>query len=144
MRDITNEVKDFKKYLIIPKDDVAFVVHSGNAEDAMSCFAWAMDSDMNAYFRAVTEEEYEEIKEEKLWEASKKTQVDFYIEELEDNFDVPEDQIPDVADNAYEIYCNAGHYPYSDVETEYDALNKAYDEWCDENEWDEDDDEEEY
>ena len=140
MKDITNEVKDFKKYFIIPKDDVAMEIHSANPEDAMSCFAWAMDSDMNAYFRAVTEEEYEEIKDKRLWEARKKTQVDFYIDELENCFDIPEDQIPEVADNAYKIYCHAGSYPYCDVETEYDALNKAYDEWWEEN--GEEDDEE--
>lgn len=65
MRDITNEVKDFKKFYIIPKNEVAMEIHSVNADDAMSCFAFAMDSDMNTYFRAVTEEEYNEMRYKK-------------------------------------------------------------------------------
>ena len=121
------------KYYIIPTSDIAMEVNAEDMYDAMGTFAVTMDFDMNVYFRAVTEEEYEEIKDKKLWEARKKTQVDFYIDELEDNFDIPEDQIPEVADNAYKIYCQAGSYPYCDVETEYDALNKAYDEWWEEN-----------
>ena len=128
------------KYYIIPTCDIATEVDAKDMYDAMDTFALTMDFDMNVYFRAVTEEEYEEIKDKKLWEARKKTQVDFYIDELEDNFDIPEDQIPEVADNAYKIYCHAGSYPYCDVETEYDALDKAYDEWWEEN--GEEDDEE--
>ena len=62
MKDITNEVKDFKKFYIIPKEEVVMEIHSANADNAMICFAWSMDSDMNKYFRAVTEEEYEEIR----------------------------------------------------------------------------------
>lgn len=135
MKDITNEIKDFKKYFIIPKDDVAMEIHSANPEDAMSCFAWAMDSDMNTYFRAVTEEEYEEIKDKKLWEARKKTQVDFYIDELEDNFDIPEEDIPEVAERAYECYCKSGSpgYGWAEGLTEYEALEMAVDEWEEEN-----------
>ena len=60
MRDITNEVKDFKKYLIVPRNEVAMEIHSANAADAMSCFAWAMDSDMNRYFKASCEEDRED------------------------------------------------------------------------------------
>ena len=140
-----DQVKGFKKYFIIPKEEIAFVVHSGNAEDAMSCFAWAMDSDMNTYFRAVTEEEYEEIVDDKKWEARRQTQIDFYIEELEDNFDdvIPEEDIEDVADAAYEIYCNAGRGKYCCVTSEYDALEAAIEEWWEENGKKEDADDEE-
>ena len=130
MKDITNEVKDFKKYLIIPKNDVAMEVHSSNPEDAMSCFAWAVDFDMSAYFRAVTEEEYNEIKEKKLWEARKKTQVDFYISELEMNFDeVAEEDINEIAERAWEMYCGKE----GEGLTEYETLEKAVDEYEKEN-----------
>ena len=89
------------KYYIIPTCDIATEVDAKDMYDAMDTFALTMDFDMNTYFRAVTEEEYEEIKDKKLWEARKKTQVDFYIDELEDNFDIPEDQIPERLPKSY-------------------------------------------
>ena len=95
MKDITNEVKDFKKYFIIPKDEVAFIVHSANGENAMECFATVMDLDMNQYFLAVTEEEYNEIKRKKARK---------------------------LADKAYEAWCKAGGDLYCDIIAEYDAI----------------------
>lgn len=49
-------------YKIIPNQPIAAVIDAESAESAMDGFAWAMDSDMNAYFRAVpaTENEAEE------------------------------------------------------------------------------------
>ena len=120
------------KYYIIPTADIAMEVETADKYAAMDEFALKMDSDMNAYFRAVTEKEYKKIKQEREWEAKKNVQVDFYIEELRDNFDVPEEEINDVAEQAYEIYCEAGHGEYCTVETEYDALERAYDEWYEE------------
>ena len=123
------------KYYIIPTCDIATEVDAKDMYDAMDTFALTMDFDMNTYFRAVTEEEYEEIKDKKLWEARKKTQVDFYIDELEDNFDVPEDQIPEVAERAYECYCKSGSpgYGWAEGLTEYEALEMAVNEWEEEN-----------
>jgi hypothetical protein len=54
-----------KKFYIIPKDEIVFTTDCVDADEAMGRFAWEMDSDMNAYFRAVTEEEYKEIIEKK-------------------------------------------------------------------------------
>ena len=142
MIEITNDqVKGFKKYFIIPKDDIAFIVHSGNAEDAMSCFATVMDLDMNTYFRAVTEEEYEEIKVKRNADAAKQNQIDFYIDELEHHFDIPEKDIKDIAERAYECYCKSGSpgYGWAEGLTEYEALEMAVEEY----EKKEDDDDEE-
>ena len=45
------------KYYIIPNSDIAAEIDAKNKEDAIEEFAATMDSDMNAYFRVVTEEE---------------------------------------------------------------------------------------
>lgn len=131
MIDITNEVKDFKKYYIIPKEEIAFIVHSGNAADAMSCFAWAMDSDMNRCFRAVTEEEYIEYKREREAVAAMDGEIEFMASELieDPDFTYPVDVCYKIAALAYKIYCKAGSYPYCDIETEYDAINRAVEEY---------------
>lgn len=131
MIDITNEVKDFKKYYIIPKEEIAFIVHSDNADDAMSCFAFAMDSDMNQYFRAVTEEEYLEYLREREAVAAMNSEIDFMASELmgDPDLDYPEDVCYKIAALAYKIYCKAGSYPYCDIETEYDAINRAVEEY---------------
>lgn len=131
MIDITNEVKNFKKYYIIPREGIAMEVHSGNADDAMSCFAWAMDFDMNKYFRAVTEEEYLEYKREREAVSSMNSEIEFMASELMGNpdLDYPEDVCYKIAALAYKIYCKAGSYPYCDIETEYDAIDRAVEEY---------------
>ena len=128
MKDITNEVKDFKKYFIIPKDEVAFIVHSANAENAMECFATVMDLDMNQYFLAVTEEEYNEIKRKKEEEIIKTDRKNFFFDEIINGITPDEKEARKLADRAYEIWCKAGSYPYCDIITEYDAIQKAEEE----------------
>lgn len=123
-------------YYIIPREEIAMELNANNADEAMETFAIKMDLNMNTYFRAVTEDEYAAIAKEKRWAARCASQIDFYISELEDNdeFDeISEDDIREVAENAYEIYCNAGSYPYCDIATEYDALYRAYEEYQKEN-----------
>ena len=131
IKDITNEVKNFKKYYIIPKEDVVMELHSANADDAMSCFAWAMDSDMNQYFRAVTEEEYLEYLREREAVAAMNSEIEFMASELmgDPDLNYPEDVCYKIAALAYKIYCKAGSYPYCDIETEYDAINRAVEEY---------------
>lgn len=122
MKDITNEVKDFKKYYIIPKDEIAFIVHSGNADHAMECFAWAMDSDMNRYFRAVTEEEYLEYKEKKNFEGAHSQFIDWAIEVLQEDFDDYEfdkETVDELAEDAWDINCEGEGY------TEYECIHEA-------------------
>ena len=131
MIDITNEVKNFKKYYIIPREDIAMEVHSANADDAMSCFAWAMDFDISRYFRAVTEEEYLEYKREREAVAAMNSEIEFMASELmgDPDFTYTEDVCYKIAALAYKIYCKAGSYPYCDIETEYDAINRAVEEY---------------
>lgn len=130
MIDITNEVKDFKKYYIIPKEEIAFIVHSGNAADAMSCFAWAMDSDMNRYFRAVTEEEYIDIKRERNLKGAHDQFIDWANEVLQEDFDeyeFDEETIDDLAEDAWDINCEGDGY------TEYECIQEAVDRYMKEN-----------
>ncbi len=129
MKDITNEVKDFKKFYIIPKEEVAMEVHSANADDAMICFAWAMESDMNQYFRAVTEEEYNEIIQKRNNEIVKQDRLDFFFNEVINGITPDEKTARKITNKAYEIYNKAGSYPYCDIETEYDAINRAVEEY---------------
>jgi hypothetical protein len=122
MRDITNEVKDFKKFYIIPKEDVAMEVHSGNADDAMDCFAWTMDSDMNKYFRAVTEEEYFDIKRERDLKGAHDQFIDWAHDVLQEDFDEYEfdtETVDDLAEDAWDINCEGGGY------TDYECIQEA-------------------
>ncbi len=131
MIDITNEVKDFKKYYIIPKEEIVFIVHSGNADDAMSCFAWAMDSDMNKYFRAVTEEEYLDIKRERNLKGAHDQFIDWAHEVLQEDFDeyeFDEETVDDLAEDAWDINCEGDGY------TEYECIHEAVDRYIRENE----------
>lgn len=131
MIDITNEVKDFKKYYIIPKEEIAFIVHSGNADDAMSCFAFAMDSDMNQYFLAVTEEEYLDIKRERNLKGAHDQFIDWAHEVLQEDFDeyeFDEETVDDLAEDAWDINCEGDGY------TEYECIHEAVDRYIRENE----------
>ena len=130
MIDITNEVKDFKKYYIIPREEIAFVVHSGNADDAMSCIAWAMDSDMNKYFRAVTEEEYLDIKRERNLKGAHDQFIDWAHDVLQEDFDEYEfdkETADDLAEDAWDINCEGNGY------TEYECIQEAVDKYMKEN-----------
>lgn len=126
MRDITNEVKDFKKFYIIPKNEVAMEIHSANADDAMSCFAFAMDSDMNTYFRAVTEEEYHRIKSKRDSEGAYNQFIDWACDVLRndfDEYDFSEEMIGDLAEAAWDINCEGKGY------TEYECIQEAVEEY---------------
>lgn len=131
VKDIINEVKNFKKYYIIPKEDVVMKVHSANADDAMSCFAWSMESDMNAYFRAVTEEEYLNIKRERNLKGAHDQFIDWAHEVLQEDFDeyeFDEETVDDLADDAWDINCEGDGY------TEYECIQEAVDRYIKENE----------
>ena len=119
------------KYYIIPNCDIVDEIEADDAKEALVNFATHMDLDMETYFRAVTEEEYSEMCFKKRVEAHRQEQIDFYIDELHDNFDVPEEDIEDIAERAYECYCKSGSpgYGWAEGLTEYDALEMAVDEY---------------
>ena len=67
-----------------------------------------------------------ELTHEEISKAHEVHVKNFYCNELSENFDVPEKDINDVADSAYEEYCNG------DGRTEYECLQDAYDEYMSE------------
>lgn len=112
------------KYYIIPKDEIVMEVLSDSANDAMSIFAWKMDSDMNTYFRAVTEEEYANIKRERDLKGAHDQFIDWAHDVLQEDFDdyeFDEKTIDDLADDAWDINCEGDGY------TEYECIQEAVD-----------------
>lgn len=63
-----------------------------------------------------------ELTEEEIAQVAKVFQLGFYQEELRDSFYVPESKYNDIAERAYELYCEG------DGKTEYECLEEAVDE----------------
>lgn len=113
-----------KSYYIVPRNNIAMELNAENTNDAMSLFALKMDSDMNAYFKAMTKEEYEEAKLNKTVEDTKANITEFMINELTSQFDLEQNIAEDIAENAYEKYVSS-----KENMTQYDCIEKAYAEW---------------
>lgn len=103
------------KYFIIPQNDITMEIYAETPEQALEDFAWDMDSDMNAYFKAVTEEEYELIQKEKQYVAYREQELEFRIEDaknhVEDLYEgrvtLTEEEYIDIAKEFIERYdCN--------------------------------------
>lgn len=103
------------KYYIVPNNDIAMEIDAESAEQALEGFAWSMDSDMNTYFKAVTEKEYELIQKEKQLATYRKQELEFRIEDaknhVEDLYEgrvkLTEEEYKDIAIEFIERYdCN--------------------------------------
>ncbi len=113
-----------KNYIIIPKKEFYSEIKGKNKEDAMAAFAAMMNTDMNLYFKAVTPEEYKVIKEQESDAAAHARFVTAFMKNtLMEDFDVPEEDAQDVAENAYDIYCDGNG------QTEYECIEEAFDEY---------------
>ena len=112
-----------KKYYIIPVSRIISETLAETAEDALVSFAGRMDSDMGAYFRAVTEDEYRAIRDRERTEEHREF-VTSWMESviLEDFTEIPKDEARAYAECAYEIYCRG------DGDTEYGSIQKAVEE----------------
>ncbi len=112
------------KYYIIPKREYMMEINADNKDDAIIKFATNMDTDMNIYFKVVTEEELEKIKENESDSAAHARFVTKFMEdELLNSFDVPKEDAHDVAVDAYDIYCEGNG------QTEYECIEEAYNNW---------------
>ena len=114
------------KYYIIPKEEIVATIDSANAGDAIIEFATKMDSDMNIYFRAVTEEEYKEIRSDRNFEGAHEQFVEWAVDVLFEDFseyDFDEEEVEDLAEYAWDINCEG------DGLTEYECIERAVDEW---------------
>lgn len=63
-----------------------------------------------------------ELTGEEIAQVVKESHLDFYRDELRDSFYVPESKYDDIAERAYELYCEG------DGKTEYECLEEAVDE----------------
>ena len=100
-------------------------VKAENPEDAMTTFAFNMDTDMNQYFMAVPENKFEETLYERENNLHRTFHMDFYLTELKESFDTTgmnDEDLYNIADTAYDMYCEG------DGRTEYDCLTDAYNE----------------
>lgn len=134
-----------ERYLIVPLINYkSEPIEAESAEDAIVNFATTMDTDMNLYFKAIPENEYEIYMEE----IRGKMHEDFVTEWMEntliEDFDIEDECVArELAEWAYDRYCKGyGKTEYECIEWAYDNHYKDY---ChDDEEEDEDwDDEEE-
>ncbi len=111
------------KYHIIPRPRTEFVYEAKSAEGAMVDFATNMDMDMNIYFVAVPEDQYEEYCHQEDAKAHKRFVKAFMKNVVMDDFPVYDEDIAgEITEKAYEIYSEG------DGDTEYESVQKAYDE----------------
>ena len=122
------------KYYIIPKEEIAMEIEDANVKnniDAMQHFANYMSLDMNDYFKAVTEEEYIRIKEDRDFEEHHRQFVDWAKEVIEEDFweyEFDEENIADLAEDAWDINCSGKGY------TQYECIEAAIEELREEDE----------
>ena len=114
-----------QKYLIVPASwDPFEKIEAGSKEDALIAFAGKMDTDMGAYFRAVTEEEYDRItKEHRRKEHEKFVTAWMKQTILEEFWEIREEDADGCAELSYEVYCRGDGY------TEYESIERAGEEW---------------
>ena len=115
------------KYYIIPKSHEAMdEIEADNAFNALMDFAFTMDSNMETYFKAITEEEYREYIRNYRYEMHKQFVTDWMIDTLQSDFDLKDKYAREYGERAYDIYSsgNGG--------TEYESVEAAYDEYIEE------------
>lgn len=108
------------EYIIIPKDKKIGPFKASSKEEALHDFATIMDTNVSSYFEAVTEEELHTLIQEKNKKIHDQFVTDFMKGELINQFDLSEEDAEDVAENAYELYCEGNG------ETEYECIEEAY------------------
>lgn len=123
------------KYYIIPVKTFEEEIKASNPEEAMAKFAGQMDTDMNIYFRAVTEEELKEIREEESDSAAHDRFVTALMKNtfMEDFGITDEEDAQGMAELAYDLYCE------SDGQTEYECIEEIFNRCNDDEDDDEDD-----
>ena len=112
------------KYYIIPNGkDVVAEIDAPDAEGAMNDFAISMDMDMNAYFKAVTEQEYDEWRKEQDSEAHERHVTAFMTNVAVNDFGYNEEDAAYIGGRAYSIYCEGNG------QTEYECIEQAVEEY---------------
>ena len=118
------------KFYIIPTTEISYIINSAeSAEDAMEKFALGMDFDLNAYFRAVTEEEYQMILEKRNDKIVQNRFLEWAEEIVLDDFSeyrFSKQDAKELAERAWEINCQGRGL------TEYECIETAIDEYMEE------------
>lgn len=109
------------KYYIIPHSMVpVFEVEANSPEEAMEKFAFEMDSDMNAYFKAVDDSG----KAGAELDESRRKYVEWAKEEIMSEWECDDsDLAEEIADWAFELYLDG------DGHTEYECIELAVEEY---------------
>ena len=110
------------KYYIVPNDSPIETVNANSPDEALIAFASSFPVDLGKYFRAVTESEYEDIMLQQDIDGDRNLFIRFAKEVLEEDFEVPADDLDEIADTAFEYYCDG-------VGTEYEAIQGAADDY---------------
>lgn len=107
------------KYLIVPKLET-IEIEARDKEEALNKFEAEMGA-INKYFRVEDPKRYEGL----LLEASKIQFIDWAHDVIEEDFDeeIPEEDIPDIAENAWAIYTRGNG------QTEYESIEEAVSEY---------------
>lgn len=108
------------KYYIIPDIEVVCEISAEDKGEAMALFAANMDSDMNSYFKAVTMDELEIIREDRMSRAHKAFVKAWMSVTLQTDFDMNEKDADNLATVCYDTYCQG------DGLTEYEAVQQTY------------------
>ena len=112
-------------YYIIPRFNFETKIKGTDKEDAIARFAASADaSDLNLYLQVVTKEELDEIREEMSDSAAHARFVTAFMKkELINQFNVPEEDAQNIAEEAYDIYCDGFG------QTEYECIEEAFTEY---------------
>lgn len=112
------------KYYIIPNGkDIIAEIDAPDAEGAMNDFAISMDTDINAYFKAVTEQEYDEWRRKQDSEAHERHVTAFMTSVAANDFGYNEEDAACIGVKAYLIYCEGNG------QTEYECVEQAVEEY---------------
>ncbi len=103
---------------IVPKKTFQSTVEAGTKDEAITKFAFNMDSDMNNYFDVVTEDELPAYL--KNQDSHEETVKSFMKDELMNTFGYKEEKAEDLADAAYELYTEG-----KAARTEYGCIEKT-------------------
>ena len=112
-----------EKYVIVPLINYkSEPIEAESAEDAIVSFATTMDTNMNLYFKAISEDEYELYMNRIRGEMHEDFVTEWMKNTLMEDFDIKDEYVAgELADWAYERYCEGNG------ETEYECIEWAYD-----------------
>lgn len=120
------------KYYIIPKADWKEIVEANSEGEAIGKFATTMDMDMNIYFDVVSKKDYElYLLKRDIEESIRSRFIDFATDALIDDFEFDEEEVRDLAESAWDLYC--GNTKGGEGLTQYKCIEKAVDDHKKEN-----------